>query len=142
MLRLEQIEQALQAPTMEAVIALTERVQTLEQHPDGMVFTLLREIDNTLVLGYSDQLQTCLSDYNQRGFRMVEARRGTKRELRLLLVTLEEIGLQTSYGSNYFDADNLAIRHLSHLGWPIGDLQGSRRRKHPGNRQDRLIEDS
>ena len=49
-----QIEKALQAPTMEAVIALSERVQTLEAHPEGMVFTVLRDIDNTLAIGYSD----------------------------------------------------------------------------------------
>ena len=31
-------EQALQAPTMEAVIALSERVQTLEAKPEGVVY--------------------------------------------------------------------------------------------------------
>ena len=47
----DRLEQALQAPTMEAVIALSERVQTLEAHPEGMIFTLFRDIDNTLLLG-------------------------------------------------------------------------------------------
>ena len=116
------LEQALQAPTMEAVIALSERVQTLEAHPEGMVFTLIRDIDNTLLLGYTDQLSHCLKNYGQRGFRAVGHRRGTRREQRLLLLTLKDIGLNSSYGPDYFDADSRVVRHLSQLGWPIGDL--------------------
>ena len=118
----DRLEQALQAPTMEAVIALSERVQTLEAHPEGMVFTLIRDVDNTLLLGYTDQLSRCLKDYGQRGFRVVGHRRGTRREQRLLLLTLQEIGLNNSYGPHYFDADSGVVRHLSQLGWPIGDL--------------------
>ena len=44
-------EQALQAPTMEAVIALSERVQTLETKPEGVVYTAYRAIDQTLLIG-------------------------------------------------------------------------------------------
>ena len=43
-------EQALQAPTMEAVIALSERVQTLEAKPEGVVYTAYRAIDQTLLI--------------------------------------------------------------------------------------------
>lgn len=116
------IEQALQAPTMEAVIALTERVQTLEACPEGMVFTVLRDIDNTLAIGYSDNLQKGLASFTERGFNVVAYRRGTRREQRLLLLTLKEIGLRSSYGSQYFDADKSLISSLRNLGWPVGDL--------------------
>ena len=142
MLSFELVEQALQAPTMEAVIALSERVQTLEANPDGMVFTMLREIDNTLAIGYSDQLQPCLESYEQRGFRMVESRRGTRREHKLLLLTLEDMGLQSSAGPDYFDADSRMIHQLNRLGWPIADLAGERQRKRFSARPDHLIEGS
>ena len=51
--QLDQVEQALQAPAMDAVIALTERVQTLENNPEGRIYTAYRAIDQTLSLGYS-----------------------------------------------------------------------------------------
>ena len=49
-------EKALQAPTMEAVIALSERVQTLEANPEGVVYTAYRAIDQTLLIGYTETL--------------------------------------------------------------------------------------
>ena len=138
----DQIEKALQAPTMEAVIALSERVQTLEAHPEGMVFTLLRDIDSTLAIGYSDNLQLGLGCYVERGFRVVAYRRGTRREQRLLLLTLKEIGLKSSYGSQYFDAEKSVISSLRQLGWPVGDLSGDPCGKKQRRIQDHLIEDS
>ena len=138
----DQIEKALQAPTMEAVIALSERVQTLEAHPEGMVFTVLRDIDSTLAIGYSDNLQQGLGHYAERGFRVVAYRRGTRREQRLLLLTLKEIGLKSSYGSQYFDAEKIVISSLRQLGWPVGDLSGDPCGKKQRRIQDHLIEDS
>ena len=40
-MQLDQIEQALQAPVMDAVIALSERVQTLENNPEAVSYTHL-----------------------------------------------------------------------------------------------------
>ena len=138
----DQIEKALQAPTMEAVIALSERVQTLEAHPEGMVFTVLRDIDSTLAIGYSDHWQQGLSSYAERGFRVVAYRRGTRREQRLLLLTLKEIGLKSSYGHQYFDAEKRVISSLRQLGWPVGDLSGDPCCKKQRRIQDHLMEDS
>ena len=118
----DQIEKALQAPTMEAVIALSERVQTLEAHPEGMVFTVMREVDNTLAVDYSDNLDQDLDSYSERGFRVVAYRRGTRREQRLLLLTLKEIGLNSSYGPRYFEAAPALISYLHQLDWPMGNL--------------------
>ena len=136
------IEQALQAPVMDAVIALTERFQDLEARPDAMVFTFFREIDRTLAIGYSENLNSDQSDFQARGFQLVEARRGTRREERLLLLTLKEIGLQTTYDNNYFEADSMVIRHLNQLGWPMGDLRADHPRKRRGKRTDHLVEDN
>jgi len=136
------IEQALQAPVMDAVIALTERFQDLEARPDAMVFTFFREIDRTLAIGYSENLNSDQSDFEARGFQLIEARRGTRREERLLLLTLKEIGLQTTYNNNYFEAGATVIRHLNQLGWPMGDLRADYPRKRRGKRTDHLVEDN
>ncbi|MEC8441876.1 MAG: hypothetical protein VXZ59_06140 [Cyanobacteriota bacterium] len=136
------IEKALQAPVMDAVIALTERFQNLEAKPNAMVFTFLRSIDQSLAIGYSEELSSVQNDFEARGYQLVEARRGTRREERLLLLTLKEIGLQTTYSNNYFEATATVIRHLKQLGWPMGDLRTNHPRKRQDKRTDHLVEDN
>ena len=121
-MQLEQIEQALQAPVMDAVIALSERVQTLEGNPEGRIYTAYRAIDQTLSLGYSNNIDAISEQLRERNFAMIASRRGTRREQRLLLLTLKEIGIASSYSENCFSASVNTLSHLMHLGWPLGNL--------------------
>ena len=125
-MRIEQIEQALQAPAMAAVIALSERVQTLENNPEGRIYTAYRAIDQTLSLGYSDNIDALSEQLRERDFVLLANRRGTRREQRLLLLTLKEIGITSSYSENCFTASPNTVNHLMHLGWPLGNfMQGA-----------------
>ena len=118
-----QIEEALLAPCMDAVIAVTERYQFLEIHRGARVFTAYREIDHVMYLGFDDDLtERSLTKLNERGFQLLEAREGTRREHRLLLLTLKEIGYAASYGESYYKASRSLARHLRNLGWPLGAL--------------------
>ena len=119
------MEQALQAPVMEAVIALSERVQTLENNPDGRIYTAYRAIDQTLTLGYCDNIDAIDQQLRDRDFVILASRRGTRREQRLLLLTLKEIGISGSYSENCFIASANTLSHLKHLGWPLGRLNQS-----------------
>ena len=121
--QIEQIEQALQAPVMDAVIALSERVQTLQDKPEGRIYTAYRAIDQTLTLGYSDTIGAVVEQLRDRDFVLLASRRGTRREQRLLLLTLKEIGIASSYSDNYFSASAQTLRHLRQLGWPLGSLK-------------------
>ena len=121
-MRIEQMEQALQAPVMDAVIALSERVQTLQENPEGRIYTAYRAIDQTLTLGYCDNIDSIGVQLLDRDFVVLDSRRGTRREQRLLLLTLEEIGISSSYSENCFSASPNTLRHLKHLGWPLGGL--------------------
>ena len=119
------MEQALQAPVMEAVNALSERVQTLEVNPEGRIFTAYRAIDQTLTLGYCDNIDAIDQQLRDRDFVILASRRGTRREQRLLLLTLKEIGISGSYSENCFIASANTLSHLKHLGWPLGRLNQS-----------------
>ena len=119
---IEQMEQALQAPVMEAVIALSERVQTLQDNPEGRIYTAYRAIDQTLTLGYCDNIDAIGEQLLDRDFVVLDSRRGTRREQRLLLLTLKEIGVSSSYSDNCFSALPNTLRHLKHLGWPLGRM--------------------
>ena len=116
------MEQALQAPVMDAVIALSERVQTLQENPEGRIYTAYRAIDQTLTLGYSDNIDAIEAELRERDFVVLDSRRGTRREQRLLLLTLREIGISSSYSENCFSASPNTLSHLKHLGWPLGRL--------------------
>ena len=117
------IETALQGLTMDVVINLTEHVQTLELKPNAELFTAYRIIDNTILIGYSEDLIKDQYSLNHRDFFISGQRRGTKREHRLLLRTLSEMGIKYSYNECCFLADNNLVEQLLNLNWPIGDLQ-------------------
>ena len=128
-MKLSAFEDALQAPTMDAVIALTERFQTLEAHPQGRVFTAFRSLDQSLLVGYTETMHLLQDDYLRRGFVVIDQRRGTRREHRLLLVTLKEIGLNSTCCESCFTAEQGTIKHLHQLGWPIGTLRSASNRQ-------------
>ena len=122
-MQIEWMEQALQAPVMEAVIALSERSQTLQENPEGRIYTAYRDIDQTLTLGYCDNIEAITQYLRDRDFVLLASRRGTRREQRLLLLTLKEIGIASSYSDNCFSASHQTLSHLKHLGWPLGSLK-------------------
>ena len=118
------IEQALMAPCMDAVIAVTERYQYLDEHREARVFTAYRELDHTLCVGFAETMDPAQRQLLQaRGFVMFGEREGTKREHRLLLMTLKEIGFDCSYGPQYFSASKPLLKQLKTLGWPLGRLK-------------------
>ena len=122
-MQIERIEQALQAPVIHVVIALSERVQTLEDNPEGRVYTAYRAIDQTLTLGYCDNIDAIGEQLRSRDFALLASRRGTRREQRLLLLTLKEIGIASSYSENCFNASPNTLSHLRHLDWPLGKFK-------------------
>ena len=124
MVSLDLIEQALVAPCMDSVIAVTERYQYLDQYQGARVYTAYRELDHTLCVGFAQDLNHVERESLEvRGFVLFGEREGTKREHRLLLMTLKEIGFSSTYGAHYFTASKDLLRHLSNLGWPLGGLR-------------------
>ena len=124
-MHIERVEKALQASVMDAVIALSERVQTLQENPEGRVYTAYRAIDECLTLGYSNNIDAVNKQLLDRDFVLLASRRGTRREYRLLLLTLKEIGIASSYSENCFNALPSTLNHLSYLDWPLGKLKQS-----------------
>ena len=121
-LSITHITEALLAPTMEAVIALSERTQTLECHPKGTIYTFYRSIDNTILIGYSEDLDLISNHVLSRNFGFIGSRRGTRREDKLTRVTLTENNIVGTYGEQYFHASQTTIELLYKLNWPLGDL--------------------
>ena len=117
------IEQALQGYTMDVVINLTEHVQTLETRPNGQLYTAYRDIDQTLLIGYSEDLAAEQLSLRQRNFYITGTRRGTKREHRLLLHTLKDMNISGTYNESCFSANIELIENLTDLNWPVGEIE-------------------
>ena len=117
------IEQALQGYTMDVVINLTEHVQTLEMRPNCQLYTAYRDIDQTLLIGYCEDLETEQLSLRQRHFFITGKRRGTKREYRLLLHTLKDLNIQGIYNESCFSASINLIENLINLNWPVGEIE-------------------
>ena len=117
------IEQALQGYTMDVVINLTEHVQTLEMRPNGQLYTAYRDIDQTLLIGYSEDLAAEQLSLRQRNFYTTGTRRGTKREHRLLLHTIKDLNISGTYNESCFSANIELIENLTNLNWPVGEIE-------------------
>ena len=117
------IEQALQGYTMDVVINLTEHVQTLEMRPNGQLYTAYRDLDQTVLIGYSEDLETEQLSLRQRHFFITGKRRGTKREHRLLLHTLKDLNILGIYNESCFSASIDLIENLINLNWPVGEIE-------------------
>ena len=117
------IEQALQGYTMDVIINLTEHVQTLEMSPNGQLYTAYRDIDQTLLIGYSEDLAAEQLSLRQRNFYTTGTRRGTKREHRLLLHTLKDLNISGTYNESCFSANIELIENLTNLNWPVGEIE-------------------
>ena len=117
------IEQALQGYTMDVVINLTEHVQTLEMRPNGQLYTAYRDIDQTLLIGYSEDLAAEQLSLRQRNFYTTGTRRGTKREHRLLLHTLKDLNISGTFNESCFSANIELIENLTNLNWPVGEIE-------------------
>lgn len=117
------IEQALQGYTMDVVINLTEHVQTLKMRPNGQLYTAYRDIDQTLLIGYSEDLAAEQLSLRQRNFYTTGTRRGTKREHRLLLHTIKDLNISGTYNESCFSATIELIENLTNLNWPVGEIE-------------------
>jgi len=85
----------------------------------GVIFTLYSDKHNLLKLGFADNNMVLENKILFKEFILIDKKKGTKRELNLLVDTLHELGIKGS-GNLNFKYSNQLIRHLSILGWPIG----------------------
>ncbi len=85
----------------------------------GIVYTLYRELDNTLKVGYTFHRNKLEKVCKESGFCIIGNRVGTYREKYLLEITLKELGYQTKPDGHVYEFSTKLIRHLETLGWPV-----------------------
>ena len=85
----------------------------------GIIYTLYSDKFNLLKVGFAKNNRVLENELPRKDFIILDKKRGKKKELNLLINTLNELGVKFSDNLN-FKYSNTIIRRLSILGWPIG----------------------
>ena len=86
---------------------------------EGIIYTLYSDEFNSLKVGFAKNDKVLEKILSSETLILLDMKKGNKKDLFLLITTLEELGIK--YSSNlYFNYSDSLMRHLSTLGWPLG----------------------
>ena len=90
-----------------------------DKYKDGIIYTLYSDEFNSLKFGFAENNKVLEKKISPQAFILLDMKKGNKKDLFLLIITLEELGIK--YSDNlHFKYSSSLMRHLSTLGWPIG----------------------
>ena len=90
-----------------------------DKFKDGIIYTLYSDEFNSLKVGFAENDKVLEKKLWSEALILLERRKGNKKDLFLLITTLNELGIK--YSDNfYFKYSSVLMRHLSILGWPVG----------------------
>ena len=90
-----------------------------EKFKDGIIYTLYSDEFNSLKVGFVENEKILEEKLLNEPLILLDMKKGNKKDLFLLITTLNELGIK--YSDNlYFKYSSSLMRHLSTLGWPIG----------------------
>ena len=86
---------------------------------NGIIYTLYSDKFNSLQVGFATNNWDLETNFLNKELILLDKKKGTQRELILLINTLKELGI--SFSDNLsFKYSGYLMRHLSILGWPVG----------------------
>ena len=90
-----------------------------DKFKNGIIYTLYSDQFNSLKVGFAENDKVLEKKLSSEGLILLDMQKGNKKDLRLLITTLKELGIK--YSANfYFKYSSSLMRHLSTLGWPVG----------------------
>ena len=90
-----------------------------DKFKDGIIYTLYSDEFNSLKVGFAENDKVLKKKLSSEALILLDMKKGTKKDLFLLLITLKELGIK--YSDNlYLKYSSSLMRHLSTLGWPVG----------------------
>ena len=85
----------------------------------GIIYTLYSDKFNLIELGFAETTTILNNKLSKNKFTLLDKKRGKKKDLYLLINTLNEFGIKALEDYN-FRFSYILMKHLSTLGWPIG----------------------
>ena len=93
----------------------------------GIIYTLYSEKLNSIKVGFAENDRVLKNKLSSETFILLDIKKGSKKDLFLVITTLNELGIK--YSNNlFFKHSSSLMRHLSTLGWPIGRSLYKRRK--------------
>ena len=90
-----------------------------DKFKDGIIYTLYSYQFNSLKVGFAKNDKVLEKKVSSEALILLDIKKGTKKDLFLLITTLKELGIK--YSDNfYFKYSDTLMKHLSTLGWPVG----------------------
>ena len=90
-----------------------------DKFKDGIIYTLYSDELNSLKVGFAENDKVLEKKISSDSLILLDMKKGKKKDLFLLKITLKELGIKYSDNLCYKYSGSL-MRHLSTLGWPIG----------------------
>ena len=91
----------------------------VDKSKDGIIYTLYSDAFNSLKFGFAENDEVLEKKLSSEELILLDIKKGKKKDLCLLITTLNELGIK--YSDNfYFKYSGSLIKHLSTLGWPVG----------------------
>ena len=92
---------------------------SVDKSKDGIIYTLYSDAYNSLKVGFAENDKVLEKKLSSEALILLDMKKGKKKDLCLLITTLNELGIK--YSDNfYFKYTGSLMKHLSTLGWPIG----------------------
>ena len=92
---------------------------SIDKFKDGIIYTLYSDKFDSLKVGFAENDEVLEKKLSFNGLILLDMKKGSKKDLFLLITTLKELGIK--YSDNfYFKYSSSLMRHLSTLGWPVG----------------------
>ena len=85
----------------------------------GIVYTLYSDRFNSIEVGFAENDKILKNKLLHSDLILLDKKKGKKKDLNLLIKTLNELDINFSSRLN-FRYSTILIRHLSTLGWPVG----------------------
>ena len=92
---------------------------SIDKFKYGIIYTLYSNKFNSLKFGFAENDKVLEKKLSSNSFILLDRKKGNKKDLFLVITTLNELGIK--YSDNfYFKYSRSLMRHLSTLGWPVG----------------------
>ena len=91
----------------------------IDKFKDGIIYTLYSDELNSIRVGFAEDEIALETKLTSKKLILLDRKNGTKKELILLINTLNELGVKYSDNLDFKYSINL-MKHLSTLGWPVG----------------------
>ena len=92
---------------------------SVDKSKDGIIYTLYSDEFNSLKFGFTENEKVLENKLSSKELILLDMKKGNKKDLFLLITTLNELGIK--YSDNfYFKYSGSLMKHLSTLGWPVG----------------------